>query len=324
MIIVGFSGGATGLPMYAPRIKDRFQPGVLTLIADSSPGFLIGECPGLLLYTNVLAQVNGCGMLPTMALQDQCFAGLPVDAVDVISAALDLLGPEVLYLEIASKADAINIDTLASFGVTTTEVIEDVAPQCVDPLIDPTDALFVFETSSDYYTQLTRAHDAIKYPNYKAYFVTRSNHLYVDVATIIGTLGTLENVTNPFAQGNVTSVPAFLDTVVDAQPSVFFIADAGAVWGSYEPSIADWLRTAVLSRIATSECDGPVLGANFTGNIRTCSAERTSYDAARDCTSDTDCPPGMTCFSSSSRRRLRFGYGDSKTGACRRQQVPSS
>lgn len=331
LIIVGVSGGTTSLPSWSTIISSRFMPEVLTIVADSSPSLLFGECAGFLLYLQVLTQVDGCNLMPSGDLVSKCLNGEPVDPVNIIAAAIDALGPETLYLEIASKADTVNIELLALVGFTALEQEQAVPSQCTLPA-----EFFVFEDPEDYYAQLVAYFVANtqlvllannQSTNYLTYIVSSTIHQYVDPDSFNLTLGTIANVTNVFATGNVTEARIFVGSSFEVIPSLLLTANAASTDGSafYDPTIADWLRTATLARAATNVCEGDVI-ENFISDLSTCTSALAgfSYDAARACESDADCPAGLTCFASqpgSSRRGLRFGHTSpppEPRGRCRR------
>lgn len=332
LVVVGVSGGATSLPSWSTIVSSRFMPETLTIVADSSPALLFGECPGFLLYLHVLKHVDGCNLMPSDDLVLRCLKGESLNPVDIIAAALDALGPETLYLEIASKADTVNIELLALVGFTALEQGESVPEQCTLPA-----EFFVFAEPEEYYAQLVAYFEANtqstllannQSSNYLTYIVSSTVHQYVDSNSFNLTLGTIANATNVFATGSVTEARIFVGSSFEAIPSLLLTANAASIDGRafYDPTMADWLRTATLSRAAINVCEGDVVDT-FIGELSTCTSALAglSYDAARPCESDADCPSGLTCFSTSqpgsSRRALSFGHTappPEPRGRCRR------
>ena len=297
IVVVGISGGASPATIWTPIFLERLRPQTATIVSDSSPSILTGTCPSLLLYGSVLARVGACDILATEDLREKCFVDESVDVGEVVKAALDALGPEGLFLEISSKADTWNRDKLTLAGIAALEIIDDVSPQC--SLSD----VFFFETEEAYYSQLVSFVDDImalnNATNYITYILDTDVHPKLDTFSANGALGPVVRVPNPFSPHDNLTAPIFLDSTFDIIEPDPLAINAPSLDGSlsFEPSLARWLKTAILSRTATHQCYGlPV--DDFQGHIHTCpkALDGLSYDAARICESTTDCPPAMTCY----------------------------
>jgi len=321
MVVVGSSAGVAPASYYAPILKRRYAPETVTLVTDSTPTFAVSDCFQRFAYGQVTSRVGGCGLLPTHELRDQCLSDETVDVVASFDAIFEQLGPEALHLDVSSKSDDFNRENLAVVGVTSLEF----STECRDA--------FLFETAEAYHAQLGLFAEVVgaNNPQYQAFFLDSRFHQYLQAGSAATTLGVIQEVANPFAAFENATAPIFVGTTIDGLFNDFLpTIDAASLDGSGSgPGLAAWLRSAVLTRFAASECNGDVArGENpFLGDLETCApvlAGR-SYDAARSCDTTADCPTGLTCFQAqpSGRRSLRFGAYEGAAGRCRREPLLS-
>ena len=209
-VIFGVAHGSAALPVWGPIFHERFTSAKMTLISDSTPWFVTSECMGSLAFAPNFVKTQACPLLPSANLVTKCLNGQGFVHADVVTAALGTLnGSDVLYLEIASKADAVN---RAGLGFLSAVVLEDLAlaaPECeatiVETFIDPIateEASFIALSS---YLEINSG-----LPGYGTYIINSTSSLYTAANNTEATVGFLVDFTTPFATGNTTTAPVFL------------------------------------------------------------------------------------------------------------------
>lgn len=224
-------------------------------VAERAPRRL----PGLLLFTGFWIQVDACPLLPTADLRLRCATFQSLHATDILDVTLDLLGPETLYLEISSKADAWIRETLAPVGVAALEVSPTFAPQCLD------DASFLYPTPESYYSAVVAYFTTTynRYPeNYVSYFVDATMHPYLEVVNFdLVRMGTIIDVPNPFVADTNLTAPVFVGSLFREDPAALLTTDAASHGPPmlYTPALAEWFKLAIYNRTTSNVCRGSLL-----------------------------------------------------------------
>jgi len=292
LVVVGISSGSISAAFWVQRLFERYHPGQITVIGDSTPAVISDDCAGILLYAEVVNVVGGCSFLPTRRLKNKCLAKESFSGLDVISVVVPTLGKNAIWLDVAAKIDGVNQLLLSEISVATLEVTDRPA-KCEGVSFTFDDQEF-YEIVSTYYTALTEA-----VPNHLVYLLNDTTHHAVDYFAFDTILNdTAVEVVNPFAGG--ASALAFEEVSTSViSPPFTFEANAASIDASicyYGPLLYEWIEAAENDRVGCNQCAGSVVG-NVVGVRDTCDADllQKCYEGVIFCDTDADCPTGSTC-----------------------------
>ena len=306
LTLIGLSSGSIGATLFAKNITQRCNPSgaQTTLVLDASPSSLLLEndpnsCLGLFLNTQLLQKVNGCSFLPGV-LETKCSNGDAVDAVDIVTAVIDDLGPGVLIQEITVKFDQFVVQLLNDLvGVAALE-----EKSRIFPAVCSTFSLNI-KTEEQWYKAVVNFHKALSdaFPSqYVSYIIDADYHVSTDTATALTDLGQFTvlpnvplNASDPFSAPNpfaseIFNAEFFFGTTTQILPTFYETTSAcGQDLCYYEPSapsglaLLSWLgapyglpRFPFFGQVlqVCNECDGSLVpSSTFTGLRNTCNAD---------------------------------------------------
>uniref|UniRef100_A0A7S3NKF9 Fungal lipase-like domain-containing protein n=1 Tax=Aureoumbra lagunensis TaxID=44058 RepID=A0A7S3NKF9_9STRA len=211
LVIHGTSSGSVAALVYAEELFKMFKPyGIRRVVTDGNPTIATSgdDCQSFLTNTQTLTTIDGCDLLPSSSLVDDCHANLPIDSADVLHAAIEENDDDVLFLDIAAKKDGNIISSLSLLGLLAFGELKFVDPENFD-FSDP----FTFDyvvtycgtylasgienpllfSELEYYQKVAHViNDATDdYENYRAFFVSTDGHEMMDEEVQIVQLGPL-------------------------------------------------------------------------------------------------------------------------------------